>query len=530
MDSGMSSPLAMLLVRTDLLVIAGSCDRRYLGHGAFQELPQVEIAKLHCKFACQVNVLSELHALLQNAYAISKQYSSGACYVDVPADLLTSSLSADQLPGARRLFKIPKSPVVETPAGSVEEVANLVRLASRPLVIIGDAMVYTPEGCHALEILVRSTQLPFITTPMAKYFPDSHHCSVASARSVAMSEADVVLVFGSRLNWILHHGERFAAGAKLVVVDFDAQSSLANRFVQPVLVSTGDLAKFVLDLARTLGKSRFSWSWKADWSRRLEASSIKNETKAHHALEAAKAQKMLTYVTVYDALSKHLPQDIFIINEGANTMDYGRMLLRCTAWKQRLDAGVLGTMGVGVGYAIAAAVVKQQRERRKPDSPYVVCVQGDSAFGFSAMDVETACRYELPILFLVLNNNGIYEGMDAATFQTSRQARMIPPTVLTPNSQYQKIIEAFGGRGVCVDSLVGLEDAIKEGFNSTMPTLINILISPQDHSLLAQVSISTLDQKRKLVLNTGWLRNPRRISQRSCESITLYCKDLILSG
>jgi len=167
--------------------------------------------------------------------------------------------------------------------------------------------------------------------------------------------------------------------------------------------------------------------------------------------------------TIYDAL----PPNPIIVNEGANTMDIGRLVFFNEVPRSRLDAGTLGTMGVGVGYAIAAAVAFPDRK--------VVAVQGDSAFGFSGMEIEVACRYNLPITFIVLNNNGIYRGLSELS---SADPLTIPPTVLTPNSHYEKIMEAFGGLPVFADHPDHLAERVKQAIGSKVPSLLNISIDP----------------------------------------------------
>lgn len=133
-------------------------------------------------------------------------------------------------------------------------------------------------------------------------------------------------------------------------------------------------------------------------------------------------------------------------------------------------------MGVGLGYAIAASIVynSESGEVGKSSKIKVVAIEGDSAFGFSGMEVETACRYNLPIMFIILNNNGIYKGLSELP-----KNEPIPPTVFVPNAHYEKLIEAFGGKGYFITTPDQLNPILTEAFQSPVPTLVNIMINPE---------------------------------------------------
>jgi oxalyl-CoA decarboxylase len=157
--------------------------------------------------------------------------------------------------------------------------------------------------------------------------------------------------------------------------------------------------------------------------------------------------------------------DAILVNEGANTLDLARGIIDMYQPRKRLDVGTWGIMGIGMGYAVAAAV-----ETGKP----VLAVEGDSAFGFSGMEVETICRYKLPVCIVVFNNNGIYRGTDANPTGGSDPAT----TVFVKDARYDKIMEAFGGVGAHVTTPDELSRAVNKAMDSGQPTLINAVIDP----------------------------------------------------
>jgi oxalyl-CoA decarboxylase len=156
--------------------------------------------------------------------------------------------------------------------------------------------------------------------------------------------------------------------------------------------------------------------------------------------------------------------DAILVNEGANTLDLARGVIDMYQPRKRIDVGTWGVMGIGMGYAIGAAI-----ETGKP----VLAVEGDSAFGFSGMEVETICRYKLPVCIVVFNNDGIYRGTDV------NNAGADPATtVFVRGSRYDKMIEAFGGVGVNATSPDELKRAVNAAMDSGKPTLINAVIDP----------------------------------------------------
>jgi oxalyl-CoA decarboxylase len=155
--------------------------------------------------------------------------------------------------------------------------------------------------------------------------------------------------------------------------------------------------------------------------------------------------------------------DAYLVNEGANALDFTRSIVDMYKPRRRLDVGTWGVMGIGMGFSVAAAVVSGQQ---------VIAIEGDSAFGFSGMEVETICRYNLPICVVIMNNNGVYRGDE----RNPTGGRDPAPLVFVKDARYEKLMEAFGGVGAHATTPAELRSALEEAIRSRKPTLINAVI------------------------------------------------------
>uniref|UniRef100_A0A8C1BK67 2-hydroxyacyl-CoA lyase n=1 Tax=Cyprinus carpio carpio TaxID=630221 RepID=A0A8C1BK67_CYPCA len=369
----------------------------------------------------------------------------------------------------------PAPPVSQADSREITQAVRLLRAAQRPLIIIGKGAAYARAEKEVRE-LVEVTGIPFLPTPMGKgVLSDDHPNCVAAARSRALLQADVIVLLGARLNWILHFGfpPRFSPHVKIIQVDLCAEE-LSNN-VRAASALLGDIGAVVRQLLETVR----SWRFPSDsqwWLTLKEKMTANAQISKSLALQSTLP---MNYYTAFHHISELLPKDCIIVSEGANTMDIGRTMLLNYLPRHRLDAGTFGTMGVGPGFAIAAAVLEQTQK----SAQRVVCIEGDSAFGFSGMEVETMCRYKLPIIIIVINNNGIYSGVDPKTWKEMEKmgdmTTIAPPVTLLPEAQYEQVMSAFGGRGYLVRTVEELRSALQESLDNTqMPSLLNVLIDP----------------------------------------------------
>uniref|UniRef100_A0A5F4WER1 2-hydroxyacyl-CoA lyase 1 n=1 Tax=Callithrix jacchus TaxID=9483 RepID=A0A5F4WER1_CALJA len=458
-----------------LLMIGGSSERNQETMGAFQEFPQVEACRLYTKFSARPSSIEAIPFVIEKAVRTSIYGRPGACYVDIPADFVNLQVNVNSLKYTECCMSPPIS-MAETSA--VRMAASVIRNAKQPLLIIGKGAAYA-HAEENIKKLVEQYKLPFLPTPMGKgVVPDNHPNCVGAARSRALQFADVIVLFGARLNWILHFGlpPRYQPDVKFIQVDICAEE-LGNN-VKPTVTLLGDVSAVSKQLLEELDKTSWEYPPESKWWKTLREKMKSNEAASKEL--ASKKSLPMNYYTVFYHVQEQLPRDCFVVSEGANTMDIGRTVLQNYLPRHRLDAGTFGTMGVGLGFAIAAAMVAKDRH----PGQRVICVEGDSAFGFSGMEVETICRYNLPIILLVVNNNGIYQGFDMdawkETLKFQDPTAVVPPMCLLPNSHYEQIMTAFGGKGYFVETPEELQKSLRQSLADTSkPSLINIMIEPQ---------------------------------------------------
>uniref|UniRef100_A0A674MZI0 2-hydroxyacyl-CoA lyase n=1 Tax=Takifugu rubripes TaxID=31033 RepID=A0A674MZI0_TAKRU len=436
----------------------------------------VEACRLFSKFSVRPSSLEVIPSVVEKAVRASMYGRPGACYIDIAGDMVNAKVDRSQI---RVVSCCPDPPVSLADHGAVAEAVSVLKTAKRPLVIIGKGAAYS-RAETALREFVETSGLPFLPTPMGKgVLPDDHpHCVAAARSRLALLQADVILLLGARLNWILHFGlpPRFDPNVKIIQVDLCAEEMGNN--VRPAVALLGDINAVVTQLLQGICKDGWKYGSGTEWW-----SLLRNKIAANAKISktlALQSTVPMNYYTVFHHVSQLLPHDCIIISEGANTMDIGRTMLNNYLPRHRLDAGTFGTMGVGLGFAIAAATLERSNGEK---GRRIVCVEGDSAFGFSGMEVETMCRYNLPVVIIVVNNNGIYSGVDPETWREMAKmgdlTSIAPPVTLLPEARYDEVMAAFGGKGYLVRTVEELRSALELSLTDWQrPSLLNVLIDP----------------------------------------------------
>lgn len=450
-----------------LLLLAGSSETHQIEKGAFQELDQVSYLAPHTKLSARPPTLDALPKLLEKAYRTAYFGRPGPTYIDLPADIIKGKANKNGIPSITYPGPAPRT------GGDPEKIAqaaSLLRDAKSPLLIIGKGAAYAraEEEIRAFQAVAK---LPFLPTPMGKgVLPDDDELNVSAARSAALKSADVILLLGARLNWILHYGEapKFQKDVKIIQVDI-ASEELGNNAGDASLGITGDLNLVVPQLQESLKKLGISgFSNGGKLPNKLLEVKTKNTQKAN--LVEQNTVVPLKYQPVYKVIRdivQSQSRKVVYVSEGANTMDISRSSFPLNNPRTRLDAGTNATMGVGLGYAIAAKVAE-------PES-LVIAIEGDSAFGFSLAEIETAVRQNLPIIFVVMNNSGVYHGVDPVRYDSVQQ-NPLPSTALGLNTKYHLMAEAFGAKGYEIHNLEELEASVKDAISSNQVAVLNVII------------------------------------------------------
>jgi oxalyl-CoA decarboxylase len=452
-----------------MILISGSSEREVvdLQQGDYEEMDQLAIAKPLAKAAFRVLHAEDIGVGVARAIRAAVSGRPGGVYLDLPAKLFPQTIDAEA--GKRSLIKVVDPAPRQIPApDAVKRALELLKSAKRPLILLGKGAAYAQADAD-IRALIEKTGIPYLPMSMAKgILPDTHEQSAAATRSYVLPEADVVMLIGARLNWLLSHGKgktwggksaKDWGGQKFIQVDISPQEADSNvRIDAPVV---GDIGSCVSALLAGIGAS---WAKPpAEWLGAIAERKSKNVAKMAETLAKNPApMNFHSALNVVRDIVKANP-DACLVNEGANALDFTRSIVDMYQPRKRLDVGTWGVMGIGMGFSVAAAVVSG-----KP----VIAIEGDSAFGFSGMEVETICRYNLPVCVVVLNNNGVYRGDE----KNPTGGRDPAPLVFVKDARYEKLMEAFGGVGVHATTPAELRAAMEEAIRSRRPTLINAVI------------------------------------------------------
>ncbi len=447
-----------------MILISGSSEREIvdLQQGDYEEMDQLAVAKPLCKAAFRVLHAQDIGIGLARAIRAAVSGRPGGVYLDLPAKLFGQVMGAEE--GRKSLVKVIDAAPAQLPAPeAVKRALDVLKGAKRPLIILGKGAAYAQADDEIRQFVERSG-IPFLPMSMAKgLLPDLHPQCAGAARSTVLKDSDVVMLIGARLNWLLSHGKGKSWGdqpKKFIQIDIEPKEMDSNvEIVAPVV---GDIGSCVSALLAGMGGA---WPVPpADWTAAVARK--RDENVAKMAPRLMNNNVPMDYHGALGVLRTIIAErpDAILINEGANTLDLARGVIDMHQPRKRLDVGTWGVMGIGMGYAIAAAV-----ETGKP----VLAVEGDSAFGFSGMEVETICRYNLPICVVIFNNNGIYRGTDVNTAGDDPAT-----TVFVKDARYDRMMEAFGGVGVNAVSPDELKRAVNAAMDSGKPTLINAVIDP----------------------------------------------------
>nr|MDJ0827413.1 oxalyl-CoA decarboxylase [Rhodobacter sp.] len=381
-----------------------------------------------------------------------------------PADRSSPASGPDQ--GARSLVKvIDPAPRARPSDEAVARAIEVMKQAERPLIVIGKGAAYD-QSDEVIKALVETSGYPFLPMSMAKgILPDTHPQCAAAARSLVLKDSDVVIMMGARINWLLSHGKGRQWGEpgskRFIQIDIDPEEMDSNvEIAAPLVGDVGSCARALVEAMQDHAIAPPK-AWLDQVHAKAEANMERMATRLQNNNDP------MDYHAALGVLKQAINDrpDTIVVNEGANTLDLARSIVNIHKPRNRIDVGTWGVMGIGMGAAVAAAIETGKQ---------VLAIEGDSAFGFCGMEIETVCRYDLPVCIVVFNNNGIYRG-DGENWGGGDDPAT---TVFVKDARYDLMMQAFGGKGVWVKNPDELRQAVDAALASGKATLINAAIDP----------------------------------------------------
>ena len=444
-----------------MILIGGASETFRNGMGAFQEERQVLAATPVSKWAHAIEHVNRIPFYVEMAVRQSIYGRPGASYLDIADDIITGSCDTDQVV---QVQKCPEPPRTQAMPQDIEKALDVLQSAERPLVLLGQGMAYS-GATEEVRAFLEKIQVPFVRTPKGKgIMPDDHPLSAGAARTLALQQADVVFLMGARFNWILHFGlpPRYSPNVRVIQLDINPESMHQNKPAEVALL--GDGKAIMQQLNQALAGRQWFHPQSSPWRQAISKKSEENAAMIKPQIDDDSAPG--GYYRLFRDIREWLPKNVVLCSEGAGTMDIGGTMMPLENPRSYMNAGSYGTMGVGLGLVVAACVVH-------PDRP-VVHVSGDSAIGFSGMEMETLCRYGMPAKIVVLNNGGIGPGMPEIPQNPMLNMR---PNTLIYGARYDRMMDAFGGKGFYVEDPKDLRGALDEAMNFPGPALVNVKLS-----------------------------------------------------
>ena len=430
--------------------------------GTYEQLDQFNTAKGLVKAVFRCSHAKDIPSAVNRAYRAAVSGRPGGVYIDMTTPALGEIMDASE---ADKLFYTPVdlySPVAPN-SDAVGRAVELLTSAKRPVIPLGKGAAYARVE-DKIKTLVEKYSIPYFPMSMAKgVMPDDGPLSALSCRSTVMEQADVVMIIGARLNWLLSFGKgKWSQDIKFIQLDVEPQEIDVNRPIAAPVV--GDMGLSLDAILSALEGKKMSAD--PSWLTSLQAETKAKNEKFSARIEAAKAMMPMHHWTALGVIKPILESnpDVILINEGANTLDDTRDAVNMSLPRHRVDCATWAIMGMGMGSAIGAAVATGKS---------VVAVEGDSAFGFSGMDFSTACRFNLPLTVVIFNNGGIYNGVGEPLDKTSDPA----PTTLDIRARYDHFGEAFGADAYYVQTPEELRDALTKSIASKRPSIIDVQLA-----------------------------------------------------
>ncbi len=449
-----------------LLAIGGSAPLSQRGKGAFQEMDQVAAFKPVTKWAEQVADPRRVPEFVNAAVRHALGGRPGPVYLDMPGDVLYKQVEEDDVvypemdPAALRV----------RPRGDpalVDDALRLVARAERPLVLTGSGILWSAAEAE-LQQFVELAGIPFYTTPQGRgVVPDDHALSFPTARATAFRETDLVILIGTRINYVIGHlaPPRFNAAARLIQVDIDPTEIGHNRAADVGIV--GD-ARAVLRQLIDSFDGRVDAKRFAAWRDHL--SGVEQQKRVETEKAMSTDQQPIHPLRLCKEVRDFLDRDAILVVDGQEILNYGRQSIPTYVPRHRLNSGVFGTMGVGLPFGVGAKVAK-------PDNQVLV-LHGDGSFGLNAMELDTCARFKIPVVTIVSLNGGWTA--DPKREKTGRELGY---------TRFHQMAEALDCHGEYVEDPSEIRPALERAFNADAPALVNVVTDWRARATTAAFSV-----------------------------------------
>lgn len=447
-----------------MIQISGASDPTMvdMNMGTYEQLDQFNTAKPLVKAAFRCSKAEDIPSAVARAYRAAVSGRPGGVYIDMTTPALGQVMNRED---AEKLFYTPVdvyAPVAPNKV-AVDRAVAAIATARRPAILLGKGAAYAQVD-DKIKTLIEKYNIPYLPMSMAKgLMPDDGPLSALSCRSTIMEKADVVIVAGARLNWMLSFGRgKWNPAIKFVQLDVEPQEIDVNVPIAAPVVGDMGLALDAILTGLAEAKMNADPAWVASLQEEAKAKNVKFAQR----LDENKNAMPMNHWTALGAIKPILESnpDVILVNEGANTLDDTRDAVNMSLPRHRVDCATWAIMGMGMGSAIGAAVATGKS---------VVAVEGDSAFGFSGMDFSTICRFNLPVTVVIFNNGGIYNGVGVPLDKTTDPA----PTTLDIHARYDKLGDAFGAQTYYVTTPAELSSALTEAIASKKPCLIDVQLA-----------------------------------------------------
>jgi 2-hydroxyacyl-CoA lyase 1 len=442
-----------------VLVLGGRRPLTMQGMGSFQDLDALPIFASITKWSALVDKVEKIPEYLTYASRIAMTGRPGPVYLDLPEDVLTAFSSNDCVTQPLNAETTPFD------SASITMAAEALLTAERPAMIIGKGVRWS-EAYLTVTRLIDTFNIPFMASPMGRgYLSDQHRCCFNEARTLLQSKADVILIAGARLDWTFRFGSEFARDARVIQVDIHEPEIGINR--QPYAGIVGDLKTILDGLFDEMSRRKHSYQAERLVPWHAELQSAKSEKLAAYAKRASTETLPMSPHRMLREVGEFLPREAMVVLDGNVFMAAAQQILPCCVPVSRLTAGTNGCMGVGIPFAIGAKLAEPGR--------MVLAICGDTAFAFNSMEMETAVRHKIPILIIVVNNDGNSGGLIQKALYPAEFERI---TMFEPGIHYEQIMRAFGGHGECVDAPEQMKPALDRSVRCGAAACINVRVDP----------------------------------------------------